>query len=126
MPSRSNRRKPRARANEAAPTKNWKARELWKWRVCGKSGKPKALPTLSTSPLEISPKAGEVSTFPQLRRRRRMEKWKTKSRFSTFPPPRVLLSQTKKAAPRAGFALRPAAGAPRRPKRQDVIVVDKE
>ena len=32
---------------------------------------------------------GEIPTFPQLRRRRRMEKWKTKSRFPTFPPPRI-------------------------------------
>src|SRR5215831_3260623 len=58
---------------------------LWKpWKAKNR------LPTLSTSPLEISPKAGEIPTFPQLRRRRRMEKWKTKSRFPTFPPPRLL------------------------------------
>jgi hypothetical protein len=54
------------------------------------------LPTLSTSPLGISPTAGEIPTFPQPRRRRRMEKWKTNSRFSTFPPPRFLLSLKKK------------------------------
>jgi len=36
---------------------------LWKaWKAKGR------LPTLSTSPLEISPKAGEIPTFPQLRR----------------------------------------------------------
>jgi len=29
------------------------------------------------SPLEISPRTGEIPTFPQLRRRGRMEKWKT-------------------------------------------------
>jgi hypothetical protein len=60
------------------------------------------LPTLPTSPLEISPKAGEIPTFPQLRRRGRMGKWKTKSKFSTFPPPRFPLFQTKKynGAPR--------------------------
>ena len=58
---------------------------LWKaWKAKSR------LPTLSTSPLEISPKAGEIPTLPQRRRRRRMEKWKTKSRFSTFPPPRIL------------------------------------
>src|SRR5262245_39678967 len=58
---------------------------LWKaWKAKGR------LPTLPTSPLEISPKGGEIPTFPQLRRRRRMEKWKTKSRFPTFPPPRFL------------------------------------
>jgi hypothetical protein len=37
-----------------------------------------------------------------------MEKWKTKSRFPTFPPPRFLsLSLKNKTARRAGFALRP-------------------
>ena len=36
---------------------------LWKaWKAKGR------LPPLSTSPLEISPSAGEISTFPQLRR----------------------------------------------------------
>jgi hypothetical protein len=36
---------------------------LWKdWKAKGR------LPTLPTSPLEISPKAGEIPTFPQLRR----------------------------------------------------------
>src|SRR5664280_3584121 len=36
---------------------------LWKaWKAKGR------LPTLSTSPLEISPRAGEIPTFPQLRR----------------------------------------------------------
>src|SRR5690242_4346372 len=75
--------------------------ELWKaWKAKNR------LPTLSTSPLEISPKDGEIPTFPQLRRRRRMEKWKTKSRFPNFPPPRFL-SHKNKTAPRAGFALRP-------------------
>jgi hypothetical protein len=35
---------------------------LWKaWKAKSR------LPTLSTSPLEISPKGGEISTFPQLR-----------------------------------------------------------
>jgi len=72
---------------------------LWKaWKAKGR------LPTLSTSPLEISPTAGEISTFPQLRPRRRMEKWKTKSRFPTFPPPRFHCLKNKKTT-RAGFAL---------------------
>ena len=71
---------------------------LWKaWKA------KNSLPTLSTSPLGISPKAGEIPTFPQLRRRRRMEKWKTKSRFSTFPPPRFPLFQTKQIQQRAGY-----------------------
>jgi len=44
------------------------------------------LPTLSTSPLGISPKDGEIPTFPQPTRRG-PEKWETKTRFSTFPSP---------------------------------------
>jgi hypothetical protein len=83
--------------------------ELWKaWKA------KNSLPPLSTSPLEISPKGGEIPTFPQLWRRGRMEKWKTKSRFPTFPPPRMYMEIKNKTGPRAGFALRPAAGAPRR------------
>ena len=73
---------------------------LWKaWKAKSR------LPPLSTSPLEISPKAGEIPTFPQLRRRG-MGKWKTKSRFSTFPPPRILFleKQNTRSAGR-GFAL---------------------
>jgi hypothetical protein len=39
-----------------------------------------------------------------------MEKWKTESRFPTFPPPRIYIElKNKKTGPRAGFALRPAA-----------------
>ena len=56
---------------------------LWKvWKSKGR------LSTLATSPLEIPPKDGAIPTFPQLRRRRRMGKWKTKTRFPPFPPPR--------------------------------------
>src|SRR5271157_3761010 len=63
---------------------------LWKvWKAKTR------LPPLSTSPLGISPTAGEIPTFPQRRRRRRMEKWKTKSRFPTFPPPRFLSQKDK-------------------------------
>jgi hypothetical protein len=36
-----------------------------------------------------------------------MEKWKTKSRFSTFPPPRGYIGKTNEKPRRAGFALRP-------------------
>jgi hypothetical protein len=83
---------------------------LWKaWKAKGR------LPTLSTSPLEILPKAGEIPTFPQLRRRGRMEKWKTKSRFPTFPPPRVDIS--KKPKNHGGEAIAPPgrrSSAPRR------------
>ena len=52
---------------------------LWKaWKAKSR------LPTLSTSPLEISQKGGEITTFPQLGRSG-LEKWKTKGRFPTFP-----------------------------------------
>ena len=66
------------------------------------------LPTLSTSPLGISPTAGEIPTFPQLRLRGRMEKWKTKSMFPTFPPPRLRVSKTK-THQRAGYRPPPVA-----------------
>ena len=94
---------------------------LWKaWKAESR------LPTLSTSPLEISPTAGEIPTFPQPRRRRRMEKWKTKGRFSTFPPPRFLISLRRKTNTRAGFALRVGGRRSAPPKHQKVIVVDRE
>ncbi len=50
---------------------------LWKaWKAKGR------LPTLSTSPLEISPKAGEIPTFPQLRR---LGGWKSGKPKAGFP-----------------------------------------
>jgi len=83
---------------------------LWKaWKANGR------LPTLSTRPLEISPKAGEIPTFPQLRRRGRMEKWKTKSRFSTFPPPRLYISQNQNTPGWRAIAPPARDGAPRHP-----------
>jgi hypothetical protein len=52
---------------------------LWKaWKA------KRRLPTLSTSPLEISPKGGEIPTFPQLGRSG-LGKWKTKRQVSHFP-----------------------------------------
>jgi hypothetical protein len=55
-----------------------------------------------------------------------MEKWKTKSRFSTFPPPRFLIFLRKKTRTRAGSALRVGGRRFAPPKRQKVIVVDRE
>jgi hypothetical protein len=82
---------------------------LWKaWKAKGR------LPPLSTSPLEISPKHGEIPTFPQFRRRGRMEKWKTKSTFPTFPPPRTLSLKTRHTRP--GRAYRPPSEAALRPR----------
>src|ERR1035437_3506998 len=49
---------------------------LWKaWKAKSR------LTTLSTSPLEISPTAGEIPTFPQRRRRGRWKNGKTKAGF---------------------------------------------
>jgi hypothetical protein len=45
------------------------------------------------SSLEISPQAGEISTFPQLRLRRD-GKVESKNSFPTFPPRSLYLSNT--------------------------------
>jgi hypothetical protein len=60
-----------------------------------------------------------ISTAPATRR---MEKWKTKSRFSTFPPPRFPSLKTK-TPHRAGYRPPPEA-ALRAASR--VVVVDRE
>src|SRR5271166_801507 len=99
--------------NDGAATKNERGRAvemtgLWKaWKAESR------LPTLSTSPLEISPTAGEIPTFPQPRRRRRMEKWKTNTRFSTFPPPRFLLCLRRKNQKRGRASPSASGAAPR-------------
>lgn len=95
---------------------------LWKaWKAKSR------LPTLSTSPLEISPKGGEIPTFPQLKRSG-LEKWKTKSRFPTFPASLRdddcgSVSQNQKR-PLGGLAPAVAAAALRAA--SGVIVVDRE
>jgi len=78
---------------------------LWKaWKAKGR------LPTLSTSPLEISPKTGEIPTFPQLRRRRRDGKVENQKQVFHFPTAtNPSLSKQENTAARAGFALRPTA-----------------
>ena len=60
-------------------------------------------------PLEISPTAGEIPTFPPRRRRRRMGKWKTKNRFPTFPPPRCPWKRERKNQRTGRTGLRPSA-----------------
>jgi hypothetical protein len=83
---------------------------LWKaWKAKSR------LPTLSTSPLEIPPKGGEIPTFPQLARSG-LEKWKTKGRFPTFPS-RLATTNPVPIPPNTPAALRAASG---------VIVVDRE
>src|SRR5207245_597082 len=72
------------------------ATALWKCRDCGKRGKPKSrLPTLSTSPLEISPRAGEIPTFPQCRRRGRWKSGKPKAGFPLSHRPESSVSKPK-------------------------------
>jgi len=94
---------------------------LWKaWKAKTR------LPPLSTSPLEITPKDGVIPTFPQLRRRRRMEKWKTKSGFPTFPPPRMYMDLKDKNRAAGGLRPPPGGGRSAPPKSQKVIVVDTE
>jgi hypothetical protein len=110
-----------------AKTRITPERELWKCRGCGKRGKPEAGFPLFPQPLGNLAKDrrdSHISTAPT--GSRRMEKWKTKSRFPTFPPPRIHISRNENQGRRAGFALRPAAGASRRLKSQRVIVVDPE
>src|SRR5258708_8510598 len=59
------------------------------------------------SPLEISPRAGEIPTFPQLRRR---GGWKSGKPKTGFPlSHRHPFLQKRKDRSRAGFARRPAA-----------------
>jgi len=82
---------------------------LWKaWKAKSR------LPPLPTSPLEIPPMTGGIPTFPPRRRRRRTEKWKTKTRFPTFPPPRFPLSQQAKTPAGAASPLRRGFAAPPR------------
>jgi len=78
------------------------------------------------SPLEISPKGrrdSHISTAPTTKADGKVENQKQVSHFPTATNP---LSPGGKRGRRAGFALRPAAGASRRPKSQKVVVVDRE
>ena len=75
---------------------------LWKaWKA------KKRLPTLSTSPLEISPKGRRdfhISTAPATKADGKVENQKQVSHFPTAP---VSLSQEQKNSPRAGLRPRP-------------------
>ena len=87
---------------------------LWKaWKAKSR------LPPLSTSPLGISPTAGEIPTFPQLRRRGRMEKWKDQKQVFHFPTATASLSKQKQGRGRAS----PGGERFAPPKAQEVIVV---
>src|SRR5579872_7326799 len=50
----------RMKAVGCRKTRTTPERELWKWRGYGKRGKPKAGFPLFPSPLEISPRTGEI------------------------------------------------------------------
>ena len=82
---------------------------LWKaWKAKSR------LPTLSTSPLEISPTAGRdshISTAPATTADGNVENQKQVFHVPTATDPRS--PRTKKHGRGTGFALRPAAGAPR-------------
>ena len=78
-------------------------RELWKWRGCGKRGKPKAGFPLFPQPLGNLAKDrrdSHISTAPT--GSRRMEKWKTKSRFPTFPLVVFALKPNQERKPSGG------------------------
>src|ERR1039457_7380129 len=93
---------------------------LWKaWKAKSR------LPHLSTSPLEIPTKGGAIPTFPQLRRRRRMEKWETKSRFPTFPSPRMYMDLKDKNRAAGGLRPPPGGGGVPPPRRDKKIVVER-
>jgi hypothetical protein len=81
---------------------------LWKaWKAKSR------LPTLSTSPLEISPTAGRdshISTAPATTAAGNVQNQKQVFHVPTATDPRS--PRTKKHGRGTGFALRPAAGTP--------------
>ena len=100
--------------------------ELWKWRNGGKRGNPKAGFPLFPPFLGNLAKKREIPTFPQLRRKQADGKVENQKQVSHFPTATNPFLPKPKPGLRAGFALRPAAGASRRPKSQRVVVVDRE
>ena len=82
---------------------------LWKaWKA------KRRLPPLSTSPLEISPKAGEIPIFPQLRRRGGWESGKPRAGFPLSHRHESSFSKSKKHGWLGGASPSPGGGAPRR------------
>src|SRR5437764_15153672 len=117
MPRRINWRKARARTNEvAAGAKNAKSRT----ESCGNDGPVETVESQKQAfpcfhrPLEISPRAGEIPTFPQLRRRGGWKSGKPKTGFP-LSHRHLFIPKTKTGDRRAGFALRPR-GASRQPR----------
>jgi len=64
---------------------------LWKaWKAKSR------LPPLSTAPWKSRQRQARFPHFHSSGGSRRMEKWKTKSRFPTFPPPRIPFLRNEK------------------------------
>jgi len=101
--------------------------ELWKWRNGGKRGNPKAGFPLFPPFLGNLAKNARFPHFHSSGGSRRMGKWKTKSRFPTFPPPRIPLFSRNlnpgrgRASPSARRRALPDALRVKR-----VVVVDRE
>src|ERR1039457_4122223 len=120
MPRNTTRRKARGGGSEAERRRheNRKARELWKCRGCGKRGKPKAgFPLFPRAPWKSRQRQAR---FPHSHSSGDEGGWKSAKPKAVFPlPPRpeyIYVRKPNAQAARAGFALRPAAGAPRRPR----------
>jgi hypothetical protein len=100
--------------------------QLWKWRNGGKRGNPKAGFPLFPPFLGNLANNARFPHFHSSGGSRRMEKWKTKSRFPTFPPPPIPFLPEPKPGPRAASPSARRRGASRRLKSQRVVVVDRE
>src|SRR5260370_42396315 len=113
MPRRINWRKARARANEAAAgAKTKKSRT----ESCGNDGPVETVESQKQAspcfhrPLEISPRAGEIPTFPQLRRRGGWKSGKPKTGFP-LSHRHLFMPKQKKRGPPGGLRPPPAVGA---------------
>lgn len=92
-----------------ATAQNRKARELWKCRGCGKCGKPQAgFPLFPRAPWKSRQRAARFPHFHSSDGEGGWKSWKTKSRFPTFPPPRIYINLKNKN--RAAGGLRPTPG----------------
>src|ERR1039457_3023611 len=117
MPKRISRRKARARANEGGGGRH---NEEPKGESYGNAGAVESVESQKqASPSFHEPlgnlaegrRDSHISTAPATRR---MGKWKTKSKFSTFPPPRILFLEKQRTGRPGGASPSPGGGAPRR------------
>ena len=93
-----------------------------RWKAWKSKGRISPLPPVPWK----SRKQREIPTFPQLRRKQADGKVENQKQVSHFPTATNPPSPGSKPGPRAGFDLRPVAGASRRPKSQRVVGVDRE